>query len=307
MKRLYTLFILGTLMLSCKIGTGQSAEFMLISPDARTIAIGGSSAGLVSGVYGFYNNSASVLFSDYKAAVGASYASWFPSTLENSMIGGSGYIKMGEKSALSFGYNRASYADIELSDDYGNRDGFFTPSEYFGGFGFSYLLASNFSASVNLKYVSSDLGGESVANAFATDLSFFYVKKSFSLGLVVANIGSSMDYGYGSYSLPANAKLGAALEHSLSDKGVLSLTASAGMIFESSSLMAGAGAEYTYDSIFSLRLGAHYGDKEKSLPSYLSAGAGINIHGLELNFAYVMGQSDSPVNNSFNIGIGYNF
>jgi hypothetical protein len=133
------------------------------------------------------------------------------------------------------------------------------------------------------------------------------MKENLSLGLVVANIGSSLDYGNGAYSLPANAKFGAGLEQSLSEKGILLLTASAGMIFEGSSFMAGAGAEYTYDNLFSLRVGAHYGDKEKSLPSYLSAGAGLNIQGLELNFAYVVGQSDSPVNNSFNIGLGYNF
>jgi hypothetical protein len=307
MKRLYILFILVTFALSYKVSYGQSAGFMLISPDARTIALGGESPGIVSGIYGFNNNTASVLFTGNKGAAGASYSSWLPSTLENSMIGGSGYFRTGERSAISFGYSNVSYADIELSDQYGNRDGFFTPSEYFAGVGFSYLLGDNLSAAVNVKYVSSDLGGESAANAFAGDATLFYMKENLSLGLVVANIGSSLDYGNGAYSLPANAKFGAGLEQSLSEKGILLLTASAGMIFEGSSFMAGAGAEYTYDNLFSLRVGAHYGDKEKSLPSYLSAGAGLNIQGLELNFAYVVGQSDSPVNNSFNIGLGYNF
>ncbi|MGE0092542.1 MAG: PorV/PorQ family protein [Bacteroidales bacterium] len=308
MKRRYNLLAAFILLIAFTINSyGQSAGFTLISTDARTFGLGGNSTAVVSNAFGFYNNSASLVFSADKGALAASYSSWMPQTMDNSIVAGSGFFKIGKKSAISFGYNNFAYQEVEIIDQFGSGRGMFTPKESLFGAGFSYMLSNNFSASANLKFISSDIGGNDAASAFAADLNLFYQKESLNLGFSLSNIGSSLDYGNGPHSLPSNAKIGASYIKNVSDNSTLLFTGQAGMVLKESALMAGAGLEYAFKQILFLRIGAHYGDEEKSIPSYLSVGTGLKIYGINLDFAYLTGKSDSPLGNSFCISMGYNF
>ena len=285
----------------------QSASFSLISPDARTFALGGNSAAVISNAFGFYNNSASLLFSQNRGALSASYSSWSPTASDNSIIAGSGFFKLGEKLALSFGYQSFIYNKIDMSDNYGNIIGDFTPKESLLGVGFSYLIGMNISASANVKYISSDIGGPEKGSAVAADLNLFYTKNSLNLGLTVSNLGSSIDYGNGAYSLPANVKFGTAYDKKVSDYSSLLFTGQIGMIFSESTFIAGLGMEYAYKEMLFIRLGGHYGDEELSIPPYVSLGIGVNLIGVNIDLAYLMGKSDSPISNSLCVALGYNF
>ncbi|MDD4656530.1 MAG: PorV/PorQ family protein [Bacteroidales bacterium] len=308
MRNLYILLATAIILVGSQSKVfAQSAGFALISPDARTFALGGNSTAVVSNAFGFYNNSASLLFSQNRGAVLASYSSWLPNSTENSIIAGSGFFKMGEKAALSFGYMSFTHQEIGLSDELGNLIGNFTPKEFLLGAGFSYLIGANISASANVKYISSDIGGPEKGSAFAADLNFFYKRNSLNLGLSVSNLGSSIDYGHGSYSLPANAKVGAAYDKEISDLSSLLFTGEVGMLFSESAFIAGVGMEYAFKKMLFFRLGGHYGDEELSIPPYASVGVGANLFGVNIDLAYLMGKSDSPISNSLCVALGYNF
>ncbi|MFA6759049.1 MAG: hypothetical protein WCR61_06995, partial [Bacteroidales bacterium] len=135
----------------------------------------------------------------------------------------------------------------------------------------------------------------------------FYTKNSLNLGLTVSNLGSSIDYGNGAYSLPANVKFGTAYDKKVSDYSSLLFTGQIGMIFSESTFIAGLGMEYAYKEMLFIRLGGHYGDEELSIPPYVSLGIGVNLIGVNIDLAYLMGKSDSPISNSLCVALGYNF
>lgn len=301
------LLIAITIVAPTSVGMAQTAGFSLVSPDARTFAMGASSTAIVSNAFGFFNNSASLVFSQNRGAISTSYGSWLPSTLDKTVVAGAGFLKLGKRSVISFGYSNFLNKDIVLSDEFGNRVSYFTPKEFLFGAGFSYLIGDNFSISSNLKFISSDMGGLSVGIAIAGDFNLFYKKDFLNFGITLSNLGTSIDYGHGPYKLPAILKIGGAIEKSFSERSLVIFSGEAGLFFDQSAFIAGAGAEYSHNKMLFLRLGAHYGDKTKSTPSYLSLGAGVNLFGVNLDFAYLIAKSDSPLSNTFSVAVGYNF
>lgn len=305
MKRLFTVILSLAIVISKSIVFAQVVDFTLISPDTRTLGLGSSSVAVVSNAFGLFNNSASLLFAQDKCAISASYGSWLPSTLDKTVIAGAGFFKTGRKSIISFGYENFINNKITLFDQYGNRTGFFTPKEFLLGTGFSYLITDNLSISSNLKFISSDIGGSSVARAVSTDINLFYKKGIFNLGGNISNIGTSINYGNKSYSLPVNVKLGGSIEKSFSAYHSVLFTGETGLIFDQFVYTVGGGFEYSYNMMLFLRLGAHYGDETKSTPSYVSIGTGIKFYGLTFDMSYWMAKSELPILKSFSLAIGY--
>ena len=171
----------------------------------------------------------------------------------------------------------------------------------------AYNISGSFSASATVHYISSKLGTEAAGSAYAADLGLMYQPGNFSLGLTATNLGSKIDYGYGPYTLPAQIKLGAGYHFSLQEKHLLTAAVQAGYLIVNSGITAGIGLEYSYNNLISLRVGGHYGNPEKGIPSHLSAGLGFNFKGLTLNAAYLLAQKDSPLANSLSVGLGWAF
>ena len=67
--------------------------------------------------------------------------------------------------------------------------------------------------------------------------------------------------------------------------------------------MLGAGLEYTYNKMVSVRAGYEYGDHDLS---HVTMGAGFKYHGLRLNGAYNLKTADTG-SSYCTIGIGYDF
>jgi len=67
--------------------------------------------------------------------------------------------------------------------------------------------------------------------------------------------------------------------------------------------MAGAGAEYTYNKMLSVRAGYEYGNHDLS---HFTVGVGIKYQGLRLNGSYMLGTTDAK-NSYLTVGLGYDF
>ena len=306
MKRIYICLILSVFAVIVP-GFGQTAQFLTVSPDSYSLSLGGTGVISPASAFAIYNNNAATALSPFKGAFAASYTMWQPATTDNQLMSLSGFIKMGKRSAISLGSRLFLYPAYDLSNPQGSVTGAFNPRELSVDLGYAYNISGSFSAAATVHYISSKMGPQAAGSAFAADLGLMYQPGNLSLGLTATNLGSKIDYGYGPYSLPAQIKLGAAYCFSLQEKHLLTATVQAGYLIVNSGITAGIGLEYSYNNLISLRVGGHYGNPEKGIPSHLSAGLGFNFKGLTLNAAYLLVQKDSPLANSLSIGLGWAF
>jgi len=247
------------------------------------------------------------LISDNKGAVSTSYTGWMPNGTNLTFVGLSGFYKLGSKFAVAFMGRHIGYKEYTITDISGNDNGKYKPSDIHAGFGLAYKIASNFSTSLSLHMVSSSMSENVRVSALAADLGLTYSSKNYNIGLKVANIGSKLDYGNGPYSLPANLNAGFAYKKEINSKNAITTALNAGYIFSSSGFMAGLGVEYWYNKIVALRLGGHYGDTAKSVPSYASVGVGLCLKGITLDAAYLISSKDTPIGSTISLGLGYKF
>ena len=306
MKRIYICLILSVFAVIVP-GFGQTAQFLTVSPDSYSLSLGGTGVISPASAFAIYNNNAATALSPFKGAFAASYTMWQPTTTDNQLMSLSGFIKMGKRSAISLGSRLFLYPAYDLSNPQGSVTGAFNPRELSVDLGYAYNISGSFSAAATVHYISSKMGPQAAGSAFAADLGLMYQPGNLSLGLTATNLGSKIDYGYGPYSLPAQIKLGAGYRFSLQEKHLLTATVQAGYLIVNSGITAGIGLEYSYNNLISLRVGGHYGDPEKGIPSHLSAGLGFKFKGLALNFAYLLAQKDSPLANSLSVGLGWAF
>lgn len=285
----------------------QTVTYLNLTTDARALSLGGTGVISPASAFAIYNNNAATALSPFKGAFAASYTMWQPATTDNQLMSLSGFIKMGKRSAISLGSRLFLYPAYDLSNPQGSVTGAFNPRELSVDLGYAYNISGSFSAAATVHYISSKLGPEAAGSAFAADLGLMYQPGNLSLGLTATNLGSKIDYGYGPYSLPAQIKLGAGYRFSLQEKHLLTATVQAGYLIVNSEITAGIGLEYSYNNLISLRVGGHYGDPEKGIPSHLSAGLGFNFKGLTLNAAYLLAQKNSPLANSLSVGLGWAF
>jgi hypothetical protein len=307
MKRYLIILFVILVISKVNIALCQSVGFLEFPPNARALSLAG--AGLVSDADAFaiFNNSASMVFSEDTMAISTFYTKWLPSTADITIIGTAGYFRIGQKLALNFGLRKVGYQSYKVTDDNGNFDGTFTPSAYSLGIGAAYMIMPNFSASSNVHYVSSDVGGLNKGKAIALDFGFLYKINRYNLGLKLSSLGSKINYGFDEYSLPANLKLGAGFSSIFNEKNSITTGLNVGYIFPYSSVTAGLGTEYTYNKFVSLRVGFYYGDSTKSIPPYASAGFSLLYRGASLDFGYLSAGANSPISNSMSFGLGYSF
>lgn len=287
--------------------SAQSVPYLSISQDPRSLSLGGSGVALNADSYSFLNNVSSSVFSDNKGAVSTSYTGWMPNGTNLTFVGLSGFYKLGSKFAVAFMGRHIGYKEYTITDISGNDNGKYKPSDIHAGFGLAYKIASNFSTSLSLHMVSSSMSENVRVSALAADLGLTYSSRNYNIGLKVANIGSKLDYGNGPYSLPANLNAGFAYKKEINSKNAITTALNAGYIFSSSGFMAGLGVEYWYNKIVALRLGGHYGDTAKSVPSYASVGVGLCLKGITLDAAYLISSKDTPIGSTISLGLGYKF
>ena len=285
----------------------QSATFTLTSYDAHSTSMANSSVALYATPYAIWNNGASALFSGESFQAGASYGIWQPSQADNRILSAAGYYKIGEKVAISAGYRNFSYNPYDIFDDNGNIKSSFTPSEMEISAGLSYKLLPVMGLYANVNYISSLLGSKNSATSIGADAGIYIDMKAMKIGLALVNIGGDLNYGTeNSYPLPTMAKIGVSTTQ-IFDKNAITGSIEGDYIISASSLALSLGVEYKWNKMLRINCGYHYGDKA-GIPSYLSFGGGLDIAGIKLGAAYIIGTSeDSPINGSMMCTLAYSF
>ena len=277
----------------------QSVAFLNINPDP--VAAGMANAGIALGAdaYAVENNMAATALGGPKMAVAAGFTTWQPKVNGTKVYSVSGFYKLSSRFSAGLDCKDFSYPAYDITGQGGRVRGSFVPNEFAIAAGCAYEITDGLAAGLTLRYLSSALTEDSKGTAFGADLSLKYQHDGLAAGLAVCNLGSSVNYGGGSYAQPGLARAGVA--YSLSG-----FTASTEVDYLfSGALMAGLGLEYTIAEIVSLRGGFHYGDAAKAIPTYASLGLGAQFAGVRLDAAFLL--ASETLGNSLVVGLCYAF
>ena len=294
---------------------GQDLSVLAANPDARTAAMG-NAAVAADGMY-LYNNPSAFLCANKKFSADAS-ASIYEKTegyegtfgLYTATVG----YKFANRHAAFAGFRYAGGLKLKGYDMLGEPTKDYQPYNWTIDLGYAYMIGNGFSAYAVGNVIFSHLSKNAVGGAFTIGAS--YQKSTTTAGNKSANlmldakvgaIGPQLDYGNGNKTtMPTYVAVGGALTVDVADKHQVGGAWSTRYFFRPSeykTLMLGAGLEYTYNKMVSLRAGYEYGDRNLS---HFTMGAGFKYGGLLLNGAYML--KTVNVGSSYcTIGLGYDF
>lgn len=312
MKTLYRMMAVAAVMTAAYTSGAQTAGFLTLNPDPVTLGMGGVGAAAETTPYAMWNNAAASALGEEKFQAGASYMLWQPSAAANNIAAVAGYGRVAEFMTVSAGIKYFGHAPYDVTDASGLVTGQFAPVELQAGIGLGFRILPILSLGANVSYVHSDLGGPEKGAAVSADFGALLDLKFLSIGVTAANIGSRISYGgASSYALPSNLKLGVgtAQHFGNGDRHALSASLEGGMTLERTSFFAGAGVQYAWNDMVRVSAGYHYGDaRTQFFGSFASVGVGVRIIGISLNAAYLIAvDNDSPLGNTFSVGLGYSF
>jgi len=218
-----------------------AVPFLLISPDARAGGMGDNGVATSPDANSVHWNPAKLAFVEKSIGFSVSYTPWLRELVNDINLAYlSGYKKLGDDQAVALSLLYFSLGNIDFTDEFGTKTGQFNPNEFAIDGAYSRKLGENFSGGLALRYIYSNLTGNTpVAGAashagtsVAADLSAYYrqeidvsKKKSLlSAGVDISNIGSKISYtetGVKDF-IPTNFRIGADLKMELDQYNTIS-------------------------------------------------------------------------------------
>lgn len=309
MNKIYIITLLAIIKLfTLNTLNAQALSSLLIPASTSGLSLAASDMAHTTNAFAIYNSTANTLFSPNKFAFGASYNYWQPNMADNKIVSIAGYLQINDRIGIATGFRNFSYPKITITNINGYITGEFQPVEYSADIGIAYKIISNLSLSANISYISSDMGGPSVANAVAIDFGAAFRFENFSVALTAKKIGSKINYGYSPYHLPSTVSLGAAYNIISSSNNKVTVMGTLNYLLPqgSSGVAGAAGIEYSFMNRVALRGGYRLGNRTIDEPDYLSAGVGINFYGVSADFAYLFTGQESPLLNTLSISLSVN-
>lgn len=296
-----------------------AANFLTLPTSARSAGMGGAGTALPGSVDAVFQNAATSVFTPKRGGLGYSFAPVMRQYESGHALHSlSGFYKLNLKNVIlgGFRYYRYPSVDFLMSDERMSKE--IRPKEWAIDLGYACEVVPHLSLSVTARMIHSDLGsfGESQsANTAAFDLGIAYHRRIHSLKgaswtatVRLANLGAKLEYPNSSESLPTLVKAGGAIEVPVNPRNRFALAADVGYRMAPSEVQAasfGVGAEYKWRKYFQLRGGYHYGDEKKGDSSYATAGAGVCLKNIQVDFSYLFAEDENALRDSYWISVGY--
>jgi len=204
-----------------------SVPFLMISPDARTGAMGDAGIALPDDLNANHWNAAKLPFNEKQGAVSISYTPWLRTLVPDvSLSYLSAYGKINDRSAIGGSLTYFSLGEIQFTDQQGASLGNFTPNEFAGDVSYAQKLSDYFSVGIAFRFIYSNLAGGfnqsqnpiSPGKSYAGDITCYYknntiiqkYKVNYGWGAAITNIGSKMTYTTSQYAnfIPINLRIG---------------------------------------------------------------------------------------------------
>ena len=267
------------------IGLSPAAaqEAVLSTPDAQSLAMGGTTMATLSGSHAIYGNPSAAVFSRTPSQISSSYFS----QNDYDYYTVSGFWRFDNVNLAQAGWR-------EFRREKGNRDMSFD-------LGYSRRIGDRWAVGAVVRYARFKRP-EASADALSVDLSALY-------SMPLANIGT--------YSaLRVGAKIGnlggylTASDYTPPMGVTVDVFADAGYYYTPvyvRGFQASLGAEYNLMQLFQFRTGYHFGQKDAYYPSYASLGAGVRFMHLRLDAVYLFAKRSTPLHKTFSISFGLDF
>ncbi|MDJ1506926.1 type IX secretion system outer membrane channel protein PorV [Xanthocytophaga agilis] len=225
----------------------SAVPFLLISPDARAAGMGDVGVATSPDVNATYWNPAKLVFAEKKVGAALSYTPWFRSLpgVNDMWLGYlTGYYQVNKNQAIGIGLQYSNLGNISFTDinGVGIRD--FSPREFALAPSFAQKFSKNFSGSITLRLIYSnlsgniDLSGGAQGKAGVTvggDIALFYNKdlnisgKDFhwAWGVNLSNLGPKISYSTNNERefIATNLKFGTALTYNIDPYNKFTLAA----------------------------------------------------------------------------------
>ena len=246
------------------ISTG--VPFLLIAPDARAAALG--DMGVATSVDAFSQqwNSSKYAFSEAKSGVGVSYTPYLSKLVNDIFLGNVTYFnRIDERSAFAASLKYFSVGDIEFVADEFSEALIQRPNELTIDASYALKLSDQFSMSVAMRYLRSDLrldgvdGDATPASTFGVDISGYYQSEEeaysdfngrWRAGFAIQNIGPKFKYDEGGQEnfQPTNLRLGTGFDFIFDDYNKVSVTAEIAKLLVPTPPVLGSRFNYTDDN-----------------------------------------------------------
>ncbi len=307
----------------------SAQEFLTINPDVRTSGMGDANVATSSEEYSIFNNAAASLFDYNRFRVGFSYTPWMSDVKSGyNMYSLGGFFSINQKHSIAFGtriYNEPKLTPTDVggtdfpfnpTDDNGNPIEMesFRPLSFSADLAYAFMISKHVGLSVTGRYVQSKYGDLFTNSAVGFDIAAYSQipldvmlnDAWISIGAKVADLGFS--FGDGTYKLPMRANVGAAIYAPITESHSIQGTVDLGYRFAPSinkSFGFSVGAEYTAMDMISVRAGYHVADADNF--NYATFGAGVRFMHIRVDASYLLAGKDSPLRNSYRIGVGLYF
>lgn len=302
--------------------TGVAPELLNpVDPRASGMGLAGTAVG--DNPFGIFGNAAANIFNDKAIGAGYSYNPTMNSTQDENLathaVGA--YWNINENNGLSLGFRYFKGPKVDFSDAGNNPLGYGRHKDMAISLAYTRKIIDGLSASLTARYINADyteFPGMKSGNAFSFDLGVYYTKaicslgegSNWALGLNVSNVGTELNISTPA-AMPAYARIGGSANMVFSENHILLAALDLGYTFmpsDASSFVAGLGVEYNFLKYGMIRAGYHYGDN-KSIPTgqFATVGAGVKYGPVRVDFSYWLAAKDSPVKNTWSVGLGLFF
>ncbi|PNW27758.1 type IX secretion system outer membrane channel protein PorV [Formosa algae] len=216
--------------------------FLLIASDARAGSLG--DMGVATSVDGFSQqwNPSKYVFSETKSGISLSYTPYLSKLVNDIFLGSFTYYnRINERSAFAASLRYFSLGDIEFTEDEFSDPLVQRPNEFALDASYALRLSDQFSMSVAMRYLRSDLKintGDTEAEAagtFGVDIAGFYQSEEeayndfngrWRAGFAIQNIGPKFSYDEGGVEnfQPTTLRLGGGFDFVLDEYNTISVT-----------------------------------------------------------------------------------
>lgn len=217
--------------------------FLLIASDARAAAMGDMGVATSIDAFSQQWNPSKYAFSEAKSGIAVSYTPYLSKLVNDIFLGNVTYFnRLDERSAFALSFKYFSLGEIEIVQDEFSTALIEKPNEFTLDASYALRLSDQYSMSVALRYLRSDLKIQAVdesakaAGSFAVDISGYYQTEELALsdfngrwraGWAIQNLGPKIKYDDAGREnfLPTTLRLGGGFDFIFDDFNKLGLTA----------------------------------------------------------------------------------
>lgn len=206
-----------------------AVPFLLITPDARSGAMGDAGGAISPDANSIHWNNAKLAFIESDIGFSINYTPWLNKIVNDMYIFyGSGYYKIDDNQAIGLSLRWFDLGEIQLRDQTGQSLGDFTPNEFAIDGTYSRKLSEKLGIGVTARFIHSNLSGNisntvtgdsKPGNSVAADIGVYYNtdiaganNSNLALGAHISNIGRKISYNNSNNKdfIPTNLRLSSA-------------------------------------------------------------------------------------------------